>query len=114
MGGVMDRFRLEGRVALVTGGTRGLGRVIAEALAEAGADVGVSARDGDAAARTADEIARSAGRKTLGLAVDVAVSSQVDAMVERVLGSLGRIDILVNNAGINIRGPIEQLAEADW
>ncbi len=114
MGGVMDRFRFDGRVALVTGGTKGLGRVIAEALAEAGADVAVAARDGEAAARVAEEIARSAGRKTLGLSVDVAAAAQVDAMVERLLGSLGRIDILVNNAGINIRGPIEALAEADW
>jgi NAD(P)-dependent dehydrogenase (short-subunit alcohol dehydrogenase family) len=114
MSGVMDRFRLDGRVALVTGGTKGLGRVIAEALAQAGADVAVAARDGEAAARVADEIAGSAVRKTLGLAVDVAASAQVDAMVKQVLGSFGRIDILVNNAGINIRGPIEQLAEADW
>jgi NAD(P)-dependent dehydrogenase (short-subunit alcohol dehydrogenase family) len=110
----MDRFRLDGRVALVTGGTKGLGRVIAEALGEAGADVAIAARDGEAAARVAEEIARSTGRKTLGLSVDVAEAAQVDAMVERVLGSLGRIDILVNNAGINIRGPIEELAETDW
>jgi NAD(P)-dependent dehydrogenase (short-subunit alcohol dehydrogenase family) len=114
MSGVMDRFRLDGRVALVTGGTKGLGRAIADALAEAGADVAVTARDGEAAARVASEIARAAGRKTLGIATDVTVATQVEAMVGRVLGSLGRIDILVNNAGINIRGPIEQLAEADW
>jgi NAD(P)-dependent dehydrogenase (short-subunit alcohol dehydrogenase family) len=114
MSGVMDRFRLEGRVALVTGGTKGLGRAIAEALSEAGADVAVTARDGEAAARVAGEIAQAAGRKTLGIATDVTVAAQVDAIVGHVLGSLGRIDILVNNAGINIRGPIEQLAEADW
>ncbi len=110
----MDRFRLDGRVALVTGGTKGLGRAIAEALAEAGADVAVAARDGEAASRVAGEIAQDAACKTLGLAADVSVSAQVDAMVGRVLDSLGRIDILVNNAGINIRGPIEELDEAAW
>jgi NAD(P)-dependent dehydrogenase (short-subunit alcohol dehydrogenase family) len=114
MSGVMDRFRLDGRVALVTGGTKGLGRAIAGALAEAGADVVVSARDGQAAVRTAAEIGTASGRKTLGLSADVSVAAQVDAMVGRALDSFGRIDILVNNAGINIRGPIEDLAEADW
>jgi NAD(P)-dependent dehydrogenase (short-subunit alcohol dehydrogenase family) len=114
MGGVMERFRLDGRVALVTGGTKGLGREIARALAEAGADVVVAARDGEAATRAAGELARATGQKTLGIAADVAVAAQVNAMVERVLGSLGRIDILVNNAGINIRGPIEELDEAAW
>jgi NAD(P)-dependent dehydrogenase (short-subunit alcohol dehydrogenase family) len=114
MGGVMERFRLDGRVALVTGGTKGLGREIATALAEAGADIAVAARDGEAANRVAEELAQSTGRRTLGIATDVAVAAQVDAMVERVLGSLGRVDILVNNAGINIRGPIEVLEEAAW
>jgi len=112
--GVMDRFRLDGRVALVTGGTKGLGRVIAEALADAGADVALSARDGEAASRVAGDIARSTGHRTLGIAANVGVSAEVDVMVARTLDSLGRIDILVNNAGINIRGPIEELDEASW
>ncbi len=114
MSGVMDRFRLDGRKALVTGGTKGLGRAIADALAEAGADVAVSARDGEAAARVAREIGAANGRKTLGIAADVSVAAQVDALVGKVVESLGGLDILVNNAGINIRGPIEQLAESDW
>jgi NAD(P)-dependent dehydrogenase (short-subunit alcohol dehydrogenase family) len=114
MGGVMERFRLDGRVALVTGGTKGLGREIARALAEAGADVAVAARDGEAANRIAGELGQAAGRRTLGVAADVSVPAQVHSMVERVRGSLGRIDILVNNAGINIRGPIEELDEAAW
>ena len=112
--GVMDRFRLDGRVALVTGGTKGLGRAIAEALAEAGADVAISARNGGAAADVAGEISAATGRRTLGIPADVAVAAQVDAMVARTLDTLGRIDILVNNAGINIRGPIEELDEASW
>jgi NAD(P)-dependent dehydrogenase (short-subunit alcohol dehydrogenase family) len=114
MGDVMERFRLDGRVALVTGGTKGLGLAIAEALASAGADVAVAARDGEASHRVADAIGRYSGRRTLGVAADVSVSAQVDAMVARTLAAMGRLDILVNNAGINIRGPIEQLQETDW
>jgi NAD(P)-dependent dehydrogenase (short-subunit alcohol dehydrogenase family) len=114
MGGVLDRFRLDGRVALVTGGTKGLGRVISEALASAGADVVVAARDAEAASRIADEIARSTRRRILGVPADVSVPAQVDAMVARALAAMGRLDILVNNAGINIRGPIEQLDERAW
>jgi NAD(P)-dependent dehydrogenase (short-subunit alcohol dehydrogenase family) len=114
MGDVMERFLLDGRVALVTGGTKGLGLAIAEALASAGADVAVAARDGESANRVADSIGRSFGRRTLAVAADVSVSAQVDAMVARTLAAMGRLDILVNNAGINIRGPIEQLQETDW
>lgn len=114
MSGVMDRFRIDGRVALVTGGTKGLGRAIAGALAEAGADVAVSARDGEAASRVAVEIANATGRRTLGIPADVSIGAQVETMVARTLETLGGVDILVNNAGINIRGPIEDLDEAAW
>jgi NAD(P)-dependent dehydrogenase (short-subunit alcohol dehydrogenase family) len=114
MGGVMDRFRLGGRVALVTGGTKGLGLAIARALAEAGADVAVAARDGAAANRVAAELAQATGRRALDIAADVTIAAQVDAMVRQVQETFGRIDILVNNAGINIRGPIEELDEAAW
>jgi NAD(P)-dependent dehydrogenase (short-subunit alcohol dehydrogenase family) len=114
MGDVMERFRLDGRVALITGGTKGLGLAIAEALASAGADVVVAARDGEAASRVAGAIGRSSGRRMLGVAADVSVSAQVDAMVARTLTTMGKLDILVNNAGINIRGPIERLQETDW
>ena len=110
----MDRFRIDGRVAVVTGGSRGLGRAIAEALASAGADVALTARQLESRLRAAEEIARSTGRNALPLAVDVTVKSSVERMVEQVVSVLGRIDILVNNAGVNIRGPIEELSEDDW
>ncbi len=114
MSGILDRFRIDGKVALVTGGSRGLGRAIAEALASAGASVAVSARQPEGARRAAVEVGEATGQKTLGVSADVAVAAEVEAMVARVLDSFGRIDILVNNAGINIRGPIEQLTEPDW
>jgi NAD(P)-dependent dehydrogenase (short-subunit alcohol dehydrogenase family) len=113
-GTVLDRFRIDGKVALVTGGSRGLGRVIAEALASAGASVVLSARQAEDAQRAAEVIARTSGRPVLGLSADVTLRDSVEAMVARVLASMGRLDILVNNAGINIRGPIEDLSEDDW
>src|SRR4051812_20428804 len=114
MAGVLDRFRIDGRVALVTGGSRGLGRSIAEALATAGATVALSARQLESARSASEAISRATGKETLDLAADVTVGAEVEGMVARVLDSFGRIDIVVNNAGINIRGPIEQLREDDW
>jgi NAD(P)-dependent dehydrogenase (short-subunit alcohol dehydrogenase family) len=113
-GGVLDRFRLDGKVAVVTGGSRGLGRAIADALASAGADVAISARQRQSAERMAEDISEATGRKTLAIAANVTVRHDVEQMMETVLSALGRIDILVNNAGVNIRGPIEQLSEDDW
>jgi NAD(P)-dependent dehydrogenase (short-subunit alcohol dehydrogenase family) len=111
---VFDRFRLDGRVALVTGGSRGLGRAMAEALTSAGASVALTGRDPAFAKEVADAVANSTGGRTLGLGADVAVAADVTMMVARTLDTFGRLDILVNNAGINIRGPIEALSEADW
>jgi NAD(P)-dependent dehydrogenase (short-subunit alcohol dehydrogenase family) len=111
---VLDQFRLDGKVALVTGGTRGLGRVMSQALASAGAAVAMTARKAEQAEAGAQSVRGATGARTLALAADVTIPSDVDAMVARVLDTFGRLDILVNNAGINIRGPIEQLEEADW
>ena len=112
---VLDRFRLDGRRALVTGGARGLGRVMAEALAEAGADVSIASRTRDACQAAADEIARATGRRTAAFAVDLAGSGpDVARFAAEVEGSFGPVDILVNNAGENVRGASDELAEADW
>ena len=111
---VLDMFKLNGRVALVTGGTRGLGLAMAQALAEAGADLVVTSRDQEKARRGAEALAATTGRRVLGVAVDVTDARQVDQMVEEAMATFGRIDILVNNAGINIRKPIEEFDEASW
>jgi NAD(P)-dependent dehydrogenase (short-subunit alcohol dehydrogenase family) len=111
---VLDQFRLTGRRALVTGGGRGLGRVIARALAEAGADVAVAGRTPDVCQEAAREIAAATGRRTLALTADVTQAADVERLVREVEDGLGSIDILVNNAGVNIRGPVEELGESDW
>jgi NAD(P)-dependent dehydrogenase (short-subunit alcohol dehydrogenase family) len=111
---VLDLFRLDGRVAFVTGGTRGFGRVIARAYAEAGADVALCSRNAAEAASAAEEIARATGRRCLGLGADVTNPAAVDRAVTAILDRFGQLDILVNNAGINIRRPIEEFSDDEW
>lgn len=110
----LEIFKLDGRVALVTGSSRGLGFVMAQALAEAGADVVVTSRKKEEAEASANAIAQATGRRALGVAADVTDASQINAMVQTTLEAFGRIDILVNNAGINIRKPIEEFDEESW
>ena len=111
---VLDKFRIDGKVALVTGGARGLGRTMAGALAEAGADVAITGRTLAPCEKTASEISAATGRRCRAYRADVTSASDVEQLAAAVESDLGRIDILVNNAGTNIRGPIEQLTEADW
>ena len=111
---VLEKFRIENKVALITGGTRGLGRVMASALAEAGADVAITGRTLEPSQQAASEISAATGRNCRGYAADVTKSADVDRLAASVEADFGRVDILINNAGTNIRGPIEQLTEADW
>jgi len=101
---------LSGKIALVTGGNRGIGRGIALALAEAGADVAIAARDLEKSEETACET-QNLGRRALALAADVTDSSQTRAMVGQTVSALGGLDILVNNAGILNIAPVETLSE---
>jgi NAD(P)-dependent dehydrogenase (short-subunit alcohol dehydrogenase family) len=89
---------LDGKVALVTGGSKGIGRAIALTLADAGADVALAARGPETLEKTAREI-EERGRRSLGIPTDVTEPDQVDALVERATAELGGIDVLVNNAG---------------
>ena len=106
---VLDRFRLDGRVALVTGGNRGLGYAIAQALAEAGAAVAIVSRTAADAQKAAAALAQLTGRVCRGFACNVTKPEEVQALVDLVITDFGHVDILVNNAGLNIRGPIEDL-----
>jgi NAD(P)-dependent dehydrogenase (short-subunit alcohol dehydrogenase family) len=102
---VMELFRLDGRVGLVTGGARNLGFDMALALAEAGADVCITSRDLSSAEKSAETIAKQTGRKVLPLKLDVTDEAQVACAVEACLREFGKIDILVNNAGNVISKP---------
>jgi NAD(P)-dependent dehydrogenase (short-subunit alcohol dehydrogenase family) len=111
---VLDRFRLDGKVALITGGARGLGRTMAAALAQAGADIALAGRSKETCQQAADLIASGSGRRVMAFAADVTKIDEVERLASDVEREFGKVDILVNNAGINIRGPIQQLTEADW
>jgi NAD(P)-dependent dehydrogenase (short-subunit alcohol dehydrogenase family) len=108
-----ELFDLRGKVALVTGASRGLGRAMAQGLAEAGADLVITSRHLSEVEHTASELA-SGGRKVLPLQADVTRAAEVEKAVTRAVAALGGIDILVNNAGINIRKPALDLTESDW
>ena len=111
---ILDSFRLDGRVALVTGGARGLGLTMATALAEAGADIAISGRTRQACDEAVAQISKDTGRRAVAFEADVTKASDVATLTAGVESALGKIDILINNAGINIRGPIQDLSEADW
>jgi len=111
---VLDRFRLDGRRCLVTGGSRGFGRAIALAVAEAGADVILAARDPDALAKAAEEV-RERGRSAFVYAADVADPDACEALCARALADHPAIDILVNNVGgRNLDVAVEDAELADW
>ena len=109
----LDLFRLDGRVALVTGASRGLGAAMAVALASAGSDVVLHA-SAEPAVQTASEIANTVGRRTHLLTADLSDRKAADRLVEDTLATFGRLDILVNNAGIIRRQPAAEHTDADW
>jgi NAD(P)-dependent dehydrogenase (short-subunit alcohol dehydrogenase family) len=110
MGGDFD---LSGKVAIVTGASRGLGQYFARALARAGADVVITSRTLDSLAQTQADI-EAVGRKALPCVLDVRKLETIQSMVDRALDALGRIDVLVNNAGCNIRKASVDVTPEDW
>jgi 2-dehydro-3-deoxy-D-gluconate 5-dehydrogenase len=110
---VLERFRLDGKVALVTGASHGIGEGLALALAEAGADVALASRSVDELKRVAGRV-QGLGRRALVVPTDVADLSQVEAMVARTAADLGEPDVLLNVAGVNRRKPILEVTPEDW
>ncbi len=94
-------FDLTGKVAVVTGGSRGIGRAIVQGFAEAGADVVIASRKEDACVAAAEEVTRTTGRRALGVGCHVGVWEACDALAARVHDEFGRCDVLVNNAGMS-------------
>jgi 2-deoxy-D-gluconate 3-dehydrogenase len=110
---ILDQFRLDGKIALVTGANRGLGQAIALGLAEAGANIIGLSRGED---HITGELVRAAGRDYTPVTLDLAQAPVADLrdLVQRIVGQHGRLDILVNNAGIIRRADILDYSEADW
>lgn len=108
-----ELFDLSGRVALVTGGGRGLGRDIATGLAEAGADVVLAARDLERCEQAAAEL-EALGARALPLALDLAREEQVEAVAVRALEVMGRVDVLVNNAAATWGAPALEFPDRGW
>jgi NAD(P)-dependent dehydrogenase (short-subunit alcohol dehydrogenase family) len=110
---VLDRFRLDGRVAIVTGASSGLGVAFATALAEAGADVALGARRTDKLEHTA-RLVEATGRRAIAVATDVARREDCFRLVEATTEAFGRVDVLVNNAGIGTAVPATRETEEEW
>jgi NAD(P)-dependent dehydrogenase (short-subunit alcohol dehydrogenase family) len=111
---VLDEFLLDGERAIVTGGSRGIGRALAEALAEAGADVCIANRSAEEGRAAAAEIADATGAETMAVPVDVTEEADVERLVEETVATLGGIDVLVNNAGIARTAPAYEMSLDTW
>ena len=110
---ILDKFSLQGKCALVTGASSGLGQAIAVALAEAGADVACHARSAGKADDTVSSI-RQLGRRSFEVCGDLADAATPEALITETVDRFGRIDILVNNAGMIRRSPAVDFSEDDW
>ena len=104
---------LKGKVAMVTGASRGLGRFMALKLAEEGCDLAICARSEDVLAGTAEEV-RALGRRCLDKPLDVTVAGAAEEMVSETLDGLGQVDVLINNVGGNRRGQVHETTDQDW
>jgi NAD(P)-dependent dehydrogenase (short-subunit alcohol dehydrogenase family) len=107
-------FNLEGKVALITGGSKGLGLEMARTLAKAGSDLAITSRNRDEIETAAAELREQTGRRVVAIQADAGLAADVDGMVERTVAELGQLDILVNNAGINRHSFVHEQPEEDW
>src|ERR1700745_2665376 len=110
---VRDLFNLTGRVAIVTGGSIGLGRQIAEGLAEMGANLVLCARKKERCQQAAEDL-EQLGVRTVALGCDVKDPADIQGVVDAAFSQFGRIDVLVNNAGISWGAPVEEMRLEDW
>jgi NAD(P)-dependent dehydrogenase (short-subunit alcohol dehydrogenase family) len=110
----MEIFHLKGKVALITGGSKGLGKAMARGLAEAGADIIISSRHEDELRAALEEILGGLGRRGCYIVADMSRREDVSRLAKTALDRMGRVDILVNNAGSNKPQAIDQIRDEDW
>jgi len=111
---VLDRFRLDGDTAIVTGGNRGIGKAIATGMAEVGANVVIANRTPESGQEAAAEIAEQTGSETVALTADVTDEAEVQTLVRETVDRFGSLDVLVNNAGVAIHEPAEEKPLESW
>lgn len=107
-------FDLTGKVALVTGGSKGLGRAMARGLALAGADIVINSRNGDELESAMAEILQGTDRRGLSLVADLFKREDTVSLARQALKTMGRVDIIVNNAGTNFAQPVDEIKDDDW
>src|SRR5262245_33173935 len=110
----VNLFDLTGKVALVTGGSKGLGKAMARGLAEAGADLVISSRSEGELRAALEEILQGTNRRGHWVVADMARRADVRRLAEEALAKMGRVDVLINNAGTNIPEPIDAIRDEDW
>jgi NAD(P)-dependent dehydrogenase (short-subunit alcohol dehydrogenase family) len=110
----VNLFDLTGKTALITGGSKGLGKAMAGGLAQAGADVVISSRHVEELRAALDEVLRGTGRRGEFIVADMSRRDEVNALARAALERMGRIDILINNAGTNVPEPIDGIDDATW
>ncbi|MGM7721459.1 SDR family NAD(P)-dependent oxidoreductase [Metabacillus sp. Hm71] len=111
---ILEKFSLKNNVSIVTGGAMGLGKAMAEALAQAGSNIVIADLNLEEAQKTADEIKRNEGIEAIAIGMDVTNEAQVNNMVSEVMTYFGKIDVLINNAGITHLEKAENMAFEDW
>ena len=111
---ILDQFKLHGKVALVTGGSKGLGKAMARGLAEIGADVVISSRHENELKPALEEILRGTERKGRYFVADMANRGDVKNLAQFALKEMGKVDILINNAGTNVPQAIDQISDDNW
>lgn len=112
--GIIDKMRLDGKVCFVTGGARGIGKSVATAFCEAGADVAIVDLDFAEAQKTAEWLAEETGRKTLAIKADVTEPQDVNAMIDQIMNEFGMLDVAFCNAGICLNVPAEEMTLEQW
>lgn len=112
--GIIEKMRLDGKKIFVTGGARGIGKSVATAFAEAGADIAIVDVDIAEAEKTAAELAENHGIQTIAIKTDVTKPDEVDAMVAQVVETFGRLDVAFCNAGICMNIPAEEMTYEQW